>query len=235
MRTEHKTEFDAFASNYDDALQKGISLSGESKEFFAHARVEWLRTCLESAHFEPARILDFGCGTGTSIAPLLELFSKATASGVDVSAESVAVARERNASNRADFSVWTRDLQAGEFDLAFCNGVFHHIAPEERGSCLQWIFDHLQPGGFFAFWENNPWNPGTHLVMRRIEFDKDAIMISPSAARRLLRRCGFRTLRCESLFYFPRFLGFLRPLEKGLHRLPLGAQYQLLCRKPVPG
>ena len=38
--------------------------------------------------------------------------------------------------------------------------------------------DALRPGGLFAFWENNPWNPGTRLVMSRIPFDRDAITLS---------------------------------------------------------
>ncbi len=56
--------------------------------------------------------------------------------------------------------------------------------------------------------------------------------VSPPAARRLLRKRGFQMLRTDFLFFFPRFLAWLRPLESGLVRLPLGAQYQILCQKP---
>lgn len=41
----------------------------------------------------------------------------------------------------------------------------------------------LRPGGVFAFWEINPWNPGTRHVMSRIPFDRDAIMLTPPEAR----------------------------------------------------
>jgi hypothetical protein len=77
--------------------------------------------------------------------------------------------------------------------------------------------------------ENNPWNPGARLVMARIPFDKDAEPLSPVEARRLLRSGGFA--RCSSLrtlFYFPRPLAFLRPVEPLLALLPLGAQYYIL-------
>ena len=40
----------------------------------------------------------------------------------------------------------------------------------------------LRPGGVFALWENNPWNPGTRLVMRRIPFDRNAVLLSARAA-----------------------------------------------------
>jgi hypothetical protein len=90
----------------------------------------------------------------------------------------------------------------------------------------------LQPGGFFAFWENNPWNPGTKIVMSRIPFDRDAITLSYLEARQMLKRAGFQVLRTDFLFIFPRFLRWLRPLETLVARIPFGAQYQILCRKP---
>jgi SAM-dependent methyltransferase len=117
-------------------------------------------------------------------------------------------------------------------DLAFCNGVFHHIPLADRAHCVQYIKDSLRPGGLFALFENNPWNPGTRLVMSRIPFDKDAITLSPPTARQLLRASGFQILRTDSLFYFPRLLKFLRPAEKLLHKLPLGAQYLVVAQKP---
>jgi hypothetical protein len=97
------------------------------------------------------------------------------------------------------------------------------------------VYKSLRPGGLFAFFENNPWNPGTRYTMSRNPFDSDAVMLSPPEARGLLKSGGFETLRTETLFYFPRALGFLRPLEPALARLPLGGQYLVLCRKPEAG
>ena len=41
----------------------------------------------------------------------------------------------------------------------------------------------LLTGGVLALFENNPWNPGTRLVMKRIPFDRNAQTISPRAGR----------------------------------------------------
>ena len=49
-----------------------------------------------------------------------------------------------------------------------------------------------RPAGYFALFENNPWNPGARLVMRRIPFDRDAIMLSPRHAARMLILSGRR-------------------------------------------
>jgi hypothetical protein len=71
--------------------------------------------------------------------------------------------------------------------------------------------------------------------MRRIPFDRDAVMLSIREARRLLRTAELLPLGSAStLFYFPRALRALRPLERPLSRLPLGAQYLVLARRAVP-
>jgi hypothetical protein len=89
----------------------------------------------------------------------------------------------------------------------------------------------LRPGGIFAFWENNPLNPGTRYVMSRCDFDGDAIPIRSGDARRLLVENGFQIIAVQFLFLFPRFLRVLRGLETYVASLPFGAQYQVLCRK----
>jgi len=41
------SEFDGFADKYDQALQNGLDLSGEKKDFFAQGRVNILAGLLE--------------------------------------------------------------------------------------------------------------------------------------------------------------------------------------------
>jgi hypothetical protein len=121
---------------------------------------------------------------------------------------------------------------AGDIDAAYCNGVFHHIAPSQCIPALRLIYESLRPGGTFSFWENNPWNPGTNYVMSRCAFDKDAKKISPVKACRIIRASGFKILRVDYLFFFPHALRGLRGLENALRKIPLGGQYQVLCHKP---
>jgi len=226
------TGFDAFASNYEETLRQGIAISGEDKNFFAHGRVQWLDRCLKVLNFKSHRILDFGSGTGTAIPYLLEIGAEVTA--VDTSPASLEVARKELAGrhgNRVSFQLLEEFDGAACFDLVYCNGVFHHIPPAEREDVLRKIWQSLRPGGCFALWENNPWNPATRIVMSRIPFDRDAETLSPPLASRLLRSVGFEVVRQDFLFYFPRALAFMRPLEAFLRSLPLGAQYQTLGRK----
>lgn len=222
-------EFDAFADRYDEALQKGLDASGESKDYFAEGRARWTRRRLDALGHPAGRVLDFGCGTGSATPWLLGPLGAREVVGSDTSLASLDVARR--AYPRARFVAPVQVAALGPFDTAFCNGVFHHIPLAERAGAVAAVRDALAPGGLFAFWENNPWNPGTRWVMSRIEFDRDAITLSPPEARRLLRAGGFEVLRTDSLFWFPRLLAALRPLEPLLAGIPLGGQYLVLCRR----
>ena len=224
--------FDAYAADYDAALNQGLSVSGEGKDYFAGGRLAWVRRCLDRLGQTPRSILDFGCGTGSATPFFIEQWPDIQRIvGIDISASSLDVARKAHGSERVSFQLMKDYKPDGSVDLAFCNGVFHHIPLDQRAGAVQLIHDSLRPGGFFALWENNPWNPGTRLVMSRIPFDRDAIMVWPLQARRLLRAAGLQIVRTDCLFIFPKLLKWLRPAERALIKLPLGAQYQVMGRK----
>jgi trans-aconitate methyltransferase len=180
-------------------------------------------------------VMDFGCGTGNSAPLLRDLLHPEVLVGVDASPRSIEKAASSQKLEGTRFVTTDSYQPRSDLDLAYSNGVFHHIPLEERGGAVDFIYRALKPGGLFALWENNPWNPGTRMVMRRIPFDRDAVTLSAPSARRLLSAGGFEVLATHFLFIFPRCLRWLRPLEGPLHRLPLGAQYEVLCRKPARG
>ena len=131
-----------------------------------------------------------------------------------------------------NLAVLRSHVEDASVDLVYCNGVFHHIPPKNRPAALSYIASSLRPGGVFALWENNPWNPGARMVMHRIPFDRDAILVWPRQARCLVRDAGLRYLRTEYRFVFPHMLRALRPLEDSVASLPLGAQYCVLSERP---
>jgi SAM-dependent methyltransferase len=226
--------FDAHAEDFDETLAHALEATGEDKNYFARGRVQWLRRCLDELGVQPRDVLDFGCGTGSATPFLLDVLGAATVSGVDVSIQSIKIAASRWDSPRATFST-VEDGRGLRADLVFCNGVFHHIPIDQRAAAVSFVHDALGPDDYFALWENNPWNPGTRFVMGRCAFDQDAIMLSPAAARRMLVAGGFEIVRTDFQFIFPHALRALRALEQALARLPLGGQYQILCRKcPSP-
>lgn len=229
---QNEAEFDKFAVDYDAELNKGLSLTGESKEYFAEGRMHWLRRKFQRLEFAPETALDFGCGTGSSTPYFFDVLGAKALTGVDPSEESLEVARAGHARHPVRFVQAIDFQETGAVDLAFCNGVFHHIPVAERSEAVRFVFEALRPGGLFAFWENNAWNPATRYVMSRVPFDRDAILLFPHGARRLLREAGFQIVATDYLFVFPSSLAFLRPLERRICKLPLGGQYLVLARKP---
>lgn len=225
-------DFDLHADSYDADLNQALAVSGENKDYFAHGRVAWTARCLAKLENSPKCILDYGCGIGDTSPLLQAAFSAERVIGVDISARSIQVAAERNGTSICQFMIFSQFADRESIDLAYCNGVFHHIPLDQRDSAIAYVYRRLRHGGVFAFWENNPWSPATRYVMSQCVFDRDAIMLSPPEARKLLRNQRFEILRTDYRFFFPRFLGALRPLESTLVGLPLGAQYQVLCRKP---
>jgi SAM-dependent methyltransferase len=167
-------DFDIYATEYDTHLNRGLSITGESKDYFARARIAWLAGCLGALRTKPRVVLDYGCGTGSSIPFILELVEADRVIGVDTSRIALDIARRSYGSDRVRFSLLDQYRPNGEVDLAFCNGVFHHIPPKGRIATLDYIHCALRPEALFALWENNPANPGTRYVMSRIPFDRDA-------------------------------------------------------------
>ncbi len=230
---DNDSKFDGYANNYDAALNEGLSATGQTKDFFARERIIWLARCLERLNAKPAQIMDYGCGTGSATPFLHEFMRPECTVGVDTSEKSLEVARRQYPGTSSRFLLNGDYTPSTNIDLVYCNGVFHHIPPAVRAVHLRYIRDCLRPGGLFAFWENNPWNPGTRYVMSRIPFDRDAITLTPPEGRGLLRRAGFRILRTDYRFFFPGWLQGLRRTERFLNWFPLGGQYMVLARKPT--
>lgn len=205
-------------------LNQGISLSGETRDYFAAGRVaEVVRRLPRDVR--PRRILDFGCGTGETCRLLAQAFPGAVVVGADSSVDAVSWAAAHQ-TGPVSFILASDLATAKPFDLCYLNGVLHHVPPSDQVAVISGIRDRLSGAGHIAVFDNNPWNPGARLVMKRIPFDRDARMLSAARVRRLLQEGGFRTLLpARFLFFFPRPLAFLRFTEPWLSRVPLGAQY----------
>lgn len=226
-----KPEFDKFARGYEALFKSWLKLAGASRDYFARSRLTWLSYLLHKQEIAPRRVMDFGCGTGISLPLLDDILHAEQIIGLDTSEESLAVARESIGGRSVQLATPAKYLPQQDLDLVFCNGVFHHIPVAERRPAVDYIYRCLRPGGMFALWENNPWNPIHAFAMKHSEIDKNAMPLPPPESHRLVGSERFRVIRTDYLFFFPGYFSWLHPLEKWLIKVPLGAQYQLLARK----
>ncbi len=110
------------------------------------------------------RILDAGCGSGVGTEYLVHLNPEAQVIGIDLSAGTLAVAKERcqrSGADRVEFhhlSIYDAGQLPGEFDLINCVGVLHHMPDPIRG--IQALASKLAPGGLmhiFVYAELGRW------------------------------------------------------------------------------
>ncbi|MBD0370044.1 MAG: class I SAM-dependent methyltransferase [Pyrinomonadaceae bacterium] len=142
--------YDKFnAKDLDDELVAEFFESGED---YIATVLGFIKNHLD-ADFQPARCLDFGCGTGRLAIPLAKRFSAVT--GVDVS-ETMLAEAERNCRNFAleniEF-VCSDDMLSkvkGKFDFINSYIVFQHIEPRRGEALLKRMIDLLADDGIAA-------------------------------------------------------------------------------------
>ena len=231
-----KADFDRHARNYTETLDSCIRVSGYASSDFAERKVREMHMYMKALGLADGnlRVLDFGCGIGVSEPYLRCYFPGADIFALDVSRESIELARERNRDlDRVTFSVFdgVHIPFPGPFDLIMIAGVLHHIDSVMRINILSAIKDILSPEGKLFIFEHNPWNPVTRRIVHDCAFDENADLVSPLAAADLLKRSGFMMRTLRFIHFFPRLLDFLTPLERYLRKMPLGAQYYYIAGK----
>lgn len=227
-----QAEFDAYVDEYDSQHAQSVKLSGEDPEFFAEYKAKEAARVAAAAGLQPQRIMDFGAGRGNCIAHLQREFPDASLTALDVSARSLThcAARALRPLETVCYDGRTLPFEDASFDLVFTACVFHHIPAEDHIRLLAEIRRTLTPKGRFMLFEHNPWNPLTRHAVATCPFDVNAVLISAPEMRRRFRAAGFTDIDLKWTLFFPAFAAPLRPLERGLGWLPLGAQYRLVAR-----
>jgi ubiquinone/menaquinone biosynthesis C-methylase UbiE len=143
----------------------------------ATVRQHGRRTAEEAAAFllpalQPGmRLLDVGCGPGSITRGLAERLAPGQVVGLDLSAQTLAAAREDAAARGLanlqyeQGSVYELPFPDGSFDVVFAHQVLQHL--REPGAALRQMRRVLRPGGLVAvrevdwgtaaYWPADPW------------------------------------------------------------------------------
>lgn len=230
----NEAEFDTFADEYYDQHRKNIRLSGETPEFFSEYKIRETGNAALALGRGVNDILDFGSGIGNSLPAFRTHFPQARLTCADPSARSMNIAQQRYPGTEAYCHIQGGEIPCASdsFDLAFAACVFHHI---DHGEHVQWLKELrrvVRSSGLLVIFEHNPFNPLTVHAVNTCPFDANAKLITARALSRAMTSGGWAEPRISYRLFFPHVLGALRPLERYLGGIPLGAQYFVVARKP---
>jgi ubiquinone/menaquinone biosynthesis C-methylase UbiE len=226
-------EFDRFADEYREMLRNVTGVTGEAPEFFAEYKIRELAESVRKREVQPASILDFGSGTGSSIPYMRRFFPEAALSCADPSQRSLDVAEERFPGLSKPLLMESNCVPAPDdaFDVTFTACVFHHIPHEEHAHWLGELRRVARAGGTLTVFEHNPLNPLTARAVNRCPFDENAHLIRAGEMARRFRAAGWRDPEVRYHLFFPHALAGLRGLEPMMAGIPLGAQYSVTAQK----
>lgn len=227
-------EFDAVAADYEAQHSASVRLSGEETGFFAQYKARDALRHAARAGIAPRRVLDFGSGIGNAVAPLREAFPEAELTCLDVSEVSLAHSRRLHGEDGIVYRAYDGarvPADMGAFDLIFVACVFHHIPEQAHVGLIAQLRTLLAPGGIMILFEHNPLNPLTRHAVANCPFDENAVLIGAGEMKRRFAAAGFAAPRVAYRLFFPAFAAALRPLERAMTWLPMGAQYSVCARR----
>ena len=218
--------FDKYDKSFGAVVQSSIDFSGLPHNFFTAAKADALRELITTRlhGMRNLHMLDVGCGVGEFHPFVRGMFGRIC--GADVSAASIAQARIRNPEIQYEAYLGeTLPYDSAAFDLSIAICVMHHVPPPQWVGFLREMRRVVRSGGLVCLIEHNPLNPLTRLAVARCEFDRDAVLLHAGRTRALMADAGLHDIRSDYFLLLPSAAPLARRVERGLSRIPLGAQY----------
>lgn len=188
------------------------------------------------------KCLDIGCGTGETTELLAKHFQIVI--GLDYSQTML-----RHAYNKIFGSSFVASDAAkipfkdSSFDAVVVFNMLHHVNSKETLHAI--IAESrrvLQKDGVLAIVEINPLNPISRNVINTCEIDEGVFLdgfnknlfpttLFSSQCKSLLANGLFKVMSTSFLIFFPQWLKIFQPIEKLLHKIPLGGLYMIIGEK----
>lgn len=150
MKSDQKLFADGLAT-----YQKVVSAN-----YMAHREVYGtLRRVLLEENLDGFVFADLACGTATGSAAALAGSKVTSYIGVDISQQSLDVAKEALAPLACPVELRCEDFVAaidrwdGPVDVVWIGQSLHHLLARDKGTLMRKIRDLLSPGGLFMIWE----------------------------------------------------------------------------------
>jgi len=228
--------FDSYAGDYSQTIDQSLTNFGARHDHFTRHKADLIKALL-SARQRDSHVMDLvdvGCGTAELHHHLGGSFR--TIRGVDLSAESIAIAKRSHPDNMyATYDGGALPYAAESADLVLAVCVFHHVPPGNWGELAAQMMRILRPNGLALVIEHNPWNPVTRHIVNTCPIDRDAVLLSRPRLAELFRSAGAHALVSRSILSVPAFSPAMMRLDALFGRLPFGAQHYCLAVKAETG
>ncbi|HEX5392130.1 MAG TPA: class I SAM-dependent methyltransferase [Rhodocyclaceae bacterium] len=181
-------------------------LRDESPGYVQHDLKWSLLAYADEAEFADARILDFGCGSGSSSMTLARMFPSARIVGIELEERLLSVARARAQFYRCDNLSFGRSSapsqlppDMGLFDFVVLSAVYEHLLPAERKALMPRLWHLLKPGGVLFLNATPNRNFPLEMHTTGLPFinylpDKWALAAARHLSRRNLEHCSWNDL-----------------------------------------
>jgi ubiquinone/menaquinone biosynthesis C-methylase UbiE len=236
-------EFDNYANSYNESVTESLGKFGKYRNTAFIYKVNLIKHLLGKN--EPKTILDFGCGIGSFIPYLHDIYKNTKLYGCDISAKSIEIAKKihpycdfKTIENIVDLDIYEK------IDLIIINTVLHHIPQGEHESWINKLSNIIKKEGSVIVFEHNILNPVTKNTIKKSKGDDNAVMLNPKYCKRLLLNeflnIGIKDkeiilkkdkVKLRYTYFFPWKNKFFTCLENWLFWLPIGAQYCVFARK----
>ncbi|CAM3724981.1 class I SAM-dependent methyltransferase [Litorimonas haliclonae] len=231
-KDRNKEIFDSRSSHYAEDINDSVAFSGLKADFFTRVKAEYFRDHLTEKFGGTTKlnVLDLGCGIGIFEGLFENDFDAIT--GIDVSELSIETAKANQ--KHACFHLYEGSqipFEDDHFDVVFTICVMHHVPPENWEKFVAEAHRVLKPGGVFAVFEHNPYNPLTLKVVNDCILDEDAVLLKPKKLNQVIKTAFSKPTRTEFIIAIPPLNKFFKFFDRLLKRLPFGAQYAVYVEK----
>ena len=224
-------EFDLYNKSYEATVNDSLPFA--KADFFTRVKIDYFLDILKSHDIEPntAKVLDMGCGIGMYHSSLKTKLG--SLHGIDVSSDCIEQAKAMNEGVLYEsYNGGTLPYADNSFDTILVVCVMHHVPLKGRSEFMDEMLRVLKPSGLGIMFEHNPKNPLTMRVVNNCPFDADAVLLKSGTAEKLFYESGFETPKSRFILSVPPPNKALRSIDRLFSKLPFGAQYYTIARKP---
>lgn len=223
-------DYGTIKESYKEKVEEAIAFSGLDLNFFTEGKIEYLLDIARNQFSDTSKlkVMDLGCGIGLTDQFLKGKFEELW--GLDIAKESIQKAAQTNPwAHYKAYQGGKFPFENNSFDIVFAMCAVQCVPEDQRRALFEEVHRVLKKEGIFTIFEHNGLNPLTRWAAKR--FDREFSSLGILQTKKLFRTVGLISKKFSYILLFPSRRKIFRNIEKGIGKIPLGAQYYLVGQK----